>query len=106
DDANGLPGPSAAPPVPVVLGRELGGDLHCVVCSYNLRGLSIRAICPECGTAVRATILSVVDPHASILRPITFPRLTAAGVILWAAGAVAVAMMAWLPQAADLLRIL
>jgi hypothetical protein len=88
------------------LGRELEGDLPCVVCGYNLRGLSIRSMCPECGAGVRATILSVVDPQASELRPIDFPRLTAAGVVLWAAGAVAVAMMSWLPQAADALRFL
>ncbi len=86
------------------LGRELGGDLPCVVCGYNLRGLSIRSMCPECGTNLRATILALVDPQASELRPIRFPRLVAAGVLMWAFGAVAIAMMAWLPQAADALR--
>jgi len=99
--------PSPAPPVrDLGLGRELGGDLPCVACGYNLRGLSIRSMCPECGAAVRATILSVVDPQASELRPIRWPRLTAAGVVLWAFGAVAVVMMSWLPQAADVLRML
>lgn len=88
------------------LGRELEGDLPCVFCGYNLRGLSIRSMCPECGAGVRATILSLVDPQASELRPIDSPRLTAAGVVLWAAGAVAVAAMSWLPQAADTLRVL
>jgi hypothetical protein len=61
-------------------------------------------MCPECGTNLRATILSLVDPQASELRPIVFPRLTAAGVVLWAFGAVAIALMSWLPQAADVLR--
>jgi hypothetical protein len=99
------PGAEGREPAPS-LGRELEGDLPCVVCGYNLRGLSIRSMCPECGTGVRATILSVVDPLASELRPIDFPRLTAAGVVLWAAGAVAVAAMSWLPQAADALHFL
>jgi hypothetical protein len=107
-DPNGASGapapPQPAPPKDAGLGRELGGDLPCVVCGYNLRGLSIRSMCPECGTNLRATILSLVDPQASELRPITFPRLTAAGVVMWAFGAVAVAMMAWLPQAAEVMR--
>ncbi len=103
---SGAPTPIAplAAPKDAGLGRELGGDLPCVVCGYNLRGLSIRSMCPECGTNVRATILSLVDPYASELRPITFPRLTAAGMILWAFGAVAVALMSWLPQGADILH--
>ncbi len=95
-------GGEAKPSVP--LGRELGGDLPCVFCGYNLRGLSIRSMCPECGAGVRATILSVVDPQASELRVIEWPRLTATGVVLWAFGAVAVAMMSWLPQAAEVLQ--
>ena len=95
-----------SPPKDAGLGRELGGDLPCVVCGYNLRGLSIRSMCPECGTNLRATILALVDPQASELRPITFPRLSSAGVVMWAFGAVAVALMAWLPQAADVLRLL
>jgi hypothetical protein len=61
-------------------------------------------MCPECGAGVRATILSVVDPQASELRPIEWPRTTATGVVLWAFGAVAVAMMSWLPQIADVLQ--
>ncbi len=102
------PAPTTAPVGQGVppLGRELGGDLPCVVCSYNLRGLSIRSMCPECGTGVRATILALVDPQASELQPIRFPKLVASAVVLWAAGAVAVAMMCWLPHAADALRLL
>lgn len=97
---------NTSPPKDAGLGRELGGDLPCVVCGYNLRGLSIRSMCPECGTNLRATILALVDPQASELRPITFARLSSAGVVMWAFGAVAVALMAWLPQAADVLRLL
>lgn len=64
--------------------RVLTGDLPCARCRYNLRGLSILAVCPECGTPVRGTILATVDPHARELMPIHAPWLTAAGLILWA----------------------
>jgi hypothetical protein len=75
----------------------LGGDLPCVVCRYNLRGLSIRSVCPECGTAVRATILALVDPHAMELEPLRSPRVTAAGLVAWMLfGLVAVALC-WMP---------
>src|SRR5436190_23878239 len=69
------------------LGRQLRGDLPCVACGYNLKGLSIRSVCPECGTPVRATILSVVDPHAAELTPIRLPALVALGLLFCAAGA-------------------
>ncbi len=88
------------------LERELGGDLPCIVCAYNLRGLSIRAMCPECGTNVRATILAVIDPRASELQPIRFPRLVALGVVAWNAGAAGAALLAWLPQVTDLASLL
>lgn len=88
------------------LGRELGGDLPCVFCGYNLRGLSIRSMCPECGTGVRATILALVDPQAGELQPIRLPRLVASGVVLWATGAIAVMMACWLPHVADGLRLM
>ncbi|HYE03866.1 MAG TPA: hypothetical protein VD963_11615 [Phycisphaerales bacterium] len=95
---------SAGGPIPrAVLSRELGGDLPCVVCGYNLRGLSVRSACPECATAVRATILAVVDPHAAELRPLARPALTAAGLVLWASGAVVAALAAWVPHAAHAL---
>jgi hypothetical protein len=79
-----------------MLERELGGDLPCVVCGYNLRGMSIRGVCPECGTAVRAAILAVVDPHAAAFTPIRHPRLVGYGLVLWCLGGVACASIAWL----------
>ncbi len=83
------------------LGRELGGDLPCVVCGYNLRGLSIRSVCPECGAGVRATILSVVDPQASVLRPIHRPRLIAGSLLLWSGAGLGASLVCWLPHFAD-----
>lgn len=73
-----------------------------MVCRYSLRGLSIRSDCPECGTPVRATILSVVDPLASELQPIRRPTLIAAGLILWVAAALGAALMAWVPQLVEI----
>lgn len=33
----------------------LTGDLLCIKCSYNLRGLSLDLNCPECGETIRRT---------------------------------------------------
>lgn len=77
------------------LSRELAGDLPCIQCGYNLRGLTVRGMCPECGTGVRATLLAVVDPMAGEFRPIAFPRLTAYGMLVWSHAAVASVLLAW-----------
>lgn len=109
DDASSSPGSFAPPPQGAdagLLGRELGGNLPCFVCGYNLRGLSVRSMCPECGTLVRATILSLVDPLASELRPIPHPRWLSTGLLLWTGGAAIGALLAWLPHCADLLNLL
>lgn len=80
---------------PDELARELFGDLPCIGCRYNLRGLSIRHSCPECGLPVRATILAHVDPHAGELQPVRFPKLTAGGLILWSGSALLGAILVW-----------
>jgi hypothetical protein len=92
---DGGAGQSSAPAG--ALGARLGGDLPCVVCRYNLRGLSIRSVCPECGTAVRATILAMVDPHAAELEPIANPRLTAVGLVAWVFFALFAVLLCWIP---------
>ena len=86
---------------PEAIARELTGDLPCAWCGYNLKGLSVRGKCPECGAAVRATILARVDPYAEVLLPITRPRLTAVGVLLWAWGSLAAAVMVWSMRIVD-----
>ncbi|HYC99845.1 MAG TPA: hypothetical protein VEB22_01340 [Phycisphaerales bacterium] len=65
------------------LAVSLRGNLPCVQCGYELQGVSILGVCPECGTAVRATLLAVVDPLAAELQPIKRPRVVAAGLLLW-----------------------
>lgn len=85
------------------LGTELTGDLCCARCRYNLRGLSVRGVCPECATPVAATLLRVIDPQAAELQPIAKPGLTATGLVLWSAGAVAAVLIVWLFRAAEAL---
>ena len=50
--------PFQSGPVPVALdvhGR-IAADVSCTHCGYNLRGLSHAGRCPECGTAVAASL--------------------------------------------------
>lgn len=68
--------------------------MPCVTCGYNLQGLSVLAVCPECGGAVRATILALVDPLADELRPVPHPRALAAGLVAWSALGLLAAMVA------------
>lgn len=77
---------------------DLTGDLPCVGCGYNLKGLSIRGACSECGTPVRATILAHVDPLAEQLQPLNRPRVTAWGLIVWSLGAVLAVTTVWIAR--------
>lgn len=77
------------------LAHELGGDLPCARCRYNLKGLSVRGVCPECGLMIRATVLARVDPRASELAPVRHPRLVAWGLLAWTWGACVAAVCAW-----------
>lgn len=96
--------PEAPPPTQSqrVLAARLSGRLRCLRCRYNLAGLSVLGVCPECGIPVRATILAAVDPYASELQPVSWPRPTAAGLVLWAAGALIAALASWALRALDL----
>ncbi len=86
------------------LDRALVGSLPCIVCGYDLRGVSIRGMCPECGTAVRATILYRVDPEAEELQPMCCPRLTGLGIVLWAMGGLAAIGGSWAILINDIIR--
>jgi len=93
-----MPDPAAPTPTPgqsSIIARELGGELPCSRCRYNLQGLSVRAVCPECGTPVRATLLTVVDPRANELQPLFFPRLSAMALMIWSFSALAAALCVW-----------
>ncbi len=83
------------------LARDLTGDLPCSRCRYNLRGMSIRSGCPECGLPVRTTILILVDPRADELVPLSNPRLTAWGVLLWIGAAFGAALGVWSMRLAE-----
>ncbi len=84
------------------LDKALRGALPCIGCGYELRGLSVRNQCPECGLAVRATILYAVDPHADAFKPLRRPWLTANAIVLWTGAALAAALVCWIPRISDL----
>ena len=84
--------------------RSLSGDLPCARCRYNLRGLSVRGVCPECGTPVRGTILATVDPMASELMPIKMPGLVAAGLLGWAGFGFSAAVSIFLLRLEEMVR--
>lgn len=96
--------PAAGPEAPPVIARQLTGDLWCIGCGYNLRGLSIREPCPECGVPVRATILAVVDPKAHELVPLKRPRVVGIGLIVWAAGLWVAVMAVALMRGSEVMR--
>lgn len=100
--ADNSPASPRPAPRPTTLGRELGGSLPCARCRYDLKGLSVVAACPECGTPVRATLLSVVDPSASELRPLHRPAWTARGMILWSVAALLCALALWAARILEL----
>jgi hypothetical protein len=87
-----------------VIARQLTGELYCIGCGYNLRGLSIRSNCSECGIPVRATILGIVDPHADELSPLIAPRMTAIGLNAWSYGAMIAVAMIWVLRISDLIE--
>lgn len=86
------------------LDRLLTGSLPCVRCGYDLRGLSIRGVCPECGTPLRTTILYRVDPEADAFKPIRFPKLVAASLVVWPSASLLAILSLWMPRIAELLR--
>ncbi len=87
------------------LDSALTGSLPCVTCGYELKGLSIRGVCPECGTAVRATILYKVDPQAEEFKPIRHPHILAAGLVLWSIGGLVAAGACWFLRGLDLVSL-
>ncbi len=90
----------------VPLGSALSGSLPCIGCGYELRGLSIRSVCPECGIAVRATILYNVDPHADEFQPLHTPRFSAACLSLWPAAALLACLASWAWRVDDIVEVL
>ncbi len=85
------------------LAMLLTGDLPCIGCGYDIRGQSVLGQCPECGLAVRATVLHRVDPGAEALRPMPTPWVTSLGILVWAGAGFLAALALWAPRASDLL---
>ena len=92
------------PEIPANLDAILQGRLPCITCHYDLQGISIRDLCPECGTAVRATILSEVDPKADELKPLTAARFTAMSLAVWAVAGFAASVCVWVLRVAEMLE--
>ncbi len=80
------------------LGVSLSGSLPCITCGYDLKGISIRSVCPECATTVRATILFRVDPRSEVFRPIFHPEIITVLLFAWAIGALVAAIAVWIPR--------
>jgi len=58
--------------------------LACRDCGYDLRGLPLGGVCPECGTPVWQTILALIDPETSRLPRLRNPRAVGNGLLLCA----------------------
>ncbi|MFK7759359.1 MAG: hypothetical protein AB8C13_05370 [Phycisphaerales bacterium] len=86
------------------IARQLTGELICIGCGYNLRGLSIREACPECGMSIRATLLGIVDPQAEELEDLSSPWLSANGLVLWSVGALIACLAVWVLRIDEILR--
>ena len=83
------------------LNRALEGNLPCIICGYDLKGVTIRGSCPECGTLVRATILYTVDPEAEEFRPMLTPHITAWSMAAWTILSFVAILSAWWIRLAD-----
>ncbi len=75
--------------------------MPCITCGYDLQGLSVVGMCPECGSAVRATILAKIDPQAEELSPLVMPRLTAFGLAGGVIAGVVATLLMWLPRVVE-----
>ncbi len=83
------------------IGLSLSGPMPCISCGYDLQGLSVVGLCPECGSAVRATILAKIDPQAEELAPLLTPRLTAYGLAGGVIAGCVATVLAWLIRGGD-----
>lgn len=96
------PGLDDASVEPAAMGSEQGVvviDRPCIACSYNLRGLPVEGVCPECGVSVERSLsgdlLRFASPAylASIHRGVFLVVATIIGQIIVSMGAVVLGML-------------
>lgn len=101
---NGQDGVVPDKPGVETIARQLTGELICIGCGYDLRGLSIREMCPECGMSIRATLLGIVDPQAEELEELSLPRLSGNGIVVWSVGALVACVAVWVLRIDEIVR--
>ena len=101
---SGLDGVVQDKPGVETIARQLTGELICIGCGYNLRGLSIRGVCPECEMSIRATLLGIVDPQAEELEDLSMPGMSAYGILLWSVGALIACLAVWVLRIDEIVR--
>lgn len=86
------------------IARQLTGELICIGCGYDLRGLSIRDVCPECEAPIKATLLGIVDPKAEELEELISPWWSANGLVMMSSGALIACIAVWLLRIEEIIR--
>jgi len=79
-------------------------DLPCVGCGYNLKGISPLTLCPECGLALRSTLIFVIDPDQGEIAPLKHGKRIGFTLISIAALLVVAVGILWVPHSLTILH--
>lgn len=78
-------------------------SVHCRGCGYDLRGLSVRGNCPECGLSIWSSVLHTVDPAASRLPSLRNPMAVGNSLVLLTTCMLLGALLLIMPRVVELL---